>query len=212
MPPDRTSFLIDGFNLYHSIVKAGEALGKPLKWLNVRALCESFLPSLGPDSVAREFHYFSAYAHHKKRWDRDVVVRHKRLVACLRDTGVQVHMARFKQKNQWCAGCQQWYLHHEEKETDVAMAVKLIDVFLADSCDTAVLVTGDTDFAPAVRYVTQHYPTKRVCFLFPYARKNNELGKLGLACKISKEHYEQFQFPDVVTLANGTQQVKPATW
>jgi len=212
MPSNRTSFLIDGFNLYHSVVEAGQALGKPVKWLNIRALCESFLPSLGPDNVSGEFHYFSAYAHHRKRRDPEVVNRHKNLLACLTNTGVETHMARFKEKHQWCDGCQRWHTRHEEKETDVALAVKLVDLFLADSCDTAVLVTGDTDVAPAVRYVQGLRPTKRVCFLFPYARKNRELSRLGLACKISKEHYQQFQFPDTVTLADGTERLKPPTW
>src|SRR4030042_2735689 len=38
MPP-RTRVYIDGFNLYYGAVK-----GTPLKWLNVRRLCELLLP------------------------------------------------------------------------------------------------------------------------------------------------------------------------
>lgn len=212
MPSNRTSFLVDGFNLYHSVVEASSALGMPVKWLNIRTLCESFLPSLGPDNVPKEFHYFSAFAYHKRGNDPTVIARHQALLDCLMDTGVNVQMAKFKKKRLWCYGCKQSYTRHEEKETDVALAVKLIEVFDTDECDTAVLMTGDTDIAPAVRYVKQRYPTRQVCFLFPYNRKNRELAKLGPVCKISKEHYQQYQFPNPVTLKDGSQRAKPPSW
>jgi uncharacterized LabA/DUF88 family protein len=212
MTPNRTSFLVDGFNLYHSVVEADDALGVPVKWLNIRALCESFLSAFGPNNVPGEFYYFSAFAYHKTQRDPMVVARHQAFIDCLRNTGIDVQMARFKRKEIWCNGCQRKYPHHEEKETDVALAVKLIEVFDADRCDTAVLMTGDTDIAPAVRYVKQRYPAKRRCFLFPYKRKNDELARLGFACRISKEHYQRYQFPDSVTLKDGSRRVKPTSW
>jgi uncharacterized LabA/DUF88 family protein len=213
MSSNRTTFLVDGFNLYHSVVEASADLsGASTKWLNIRALCESYLPSFGRGNVPEAFYYFSALARHRLRQDPGVLTRHRALIDCLKSTGVIVELSRFKAKQIWCTGCQTRAVRHEEKETDVALAVKLIDLFLTDSCDTAVLVTGDTDIAPAVRYVIQRHPKKRVCFLFPYRRKNKELAKLGSSCKISKEQYRKHQFPEVVVLADGTQRVRPPTW
>jgi hypothetical protein len=41
---NRTVFIIDGFNLYHSTRDASNDLGgQSTKWLDVRALCESYL-------------------------------------------------------------------------------------------------------------------------------------------------------------------------
>jgi len=54
MSTNRTAFVIDGFNVYHSLVDASKALGLPdesgTKWLNLRALCESYLPVFGSDA------------------------------------------------------------------------------------------------------------------------------------------------------------------
>ncbi len=39
MPSDRTTFLIDGFNLYHSVIEASNDLhAASTRWLNIRAL------------------------------------------------------------------------------------------------------------------------------------------------------------------------------
>lgn len=63
MSGGRTSFVIDGFNVYHSLVDASKALGLPdergTKWLNLRALCESYLPLFGSDATLAGVHYFA---------------------------------------------------------------------------------------------------------------------------------------------------------
>ena len=213
MPADRTTFLIDGFNLYHSVIEASKDLGgASTKWLNIRTLCESYLYLFGKNNTAEEFYYFSALAYHKVPKDPDTVARHLRFVDCLKDTGFKVELARFKEKQVWCAGCKHFQTRHEEKETDVAVAVKLVELFVQDKCDTAILMTGDTDIAPAVRFVRQNYPTKRVGFLFPYKRMNQELKNLGFGYKISKEQYQRHQFPPTVKLIDGSTRTKPATW
>ena len=82
-----------------------------------------------------------------------------------------------------------------------------------DACDTAVLVTGDTDIAPAVRAVKRLYPTKDVCFAFPYKRKNKELAALAdKQFKIRKEKYTAHQFSDPVVLPTGRSIAKPTGW
>ncbi len=126
--------------------------------------------------------------------------------------GFHVELARFKEKWVWCDGCRQTRLRHEEKETDVALAVKLIELFCERKCDSAIIMTGDTDIAPAVRFVQHYYPTKRVAFLFPYGRKNKELAKQALSRKITKEQYLKYQFPSTVTLADGSLRPKPTSW
>lgn len=166
----------------------------------------------GKDKVPEEFYYFSALAYHRVPKDPDVVTRHLTFIDCLKDTGVIVELARFKEKEVWCDNCQKYQIRHEEKETDVALAVKLLELFYQDKCDTAILMTGDTDIAPAVRFVKRYYPKKTVGFLFPYRRKNKELRKLAFGCKISKEQYQKYQFPATLTLADGSVRSKPATW
>lgn len=106
--------------------------------------------------------------------------------------------------------CSQSY---EEKETDVAIAVKLLEIFVKDVCDTAVLVTGDTDLAPAVRTANQLFSGKKIIFAFPYKRKNQELAKLAPdSFEIKKKQYVKHQFDDPFVLSDGTAIHKPAKW
>ncbi len=62
---NRTAFIIDGFNLYHSVIDASKDLGGvSTKWLNIRALCDSYLHLIGGNAQTQGVYYFSAPAHH----------------------------------------------------------------------------------------------------------------------------------------------------
>jgi len=64
---------------------------------------------------------------------------------------VRVELFRFKEKKFWCNHCRNIIIRHEEKETDVAIAVRLFESFYTDESDTVVIMSGDTDIAPAVQ-------------------------------------------------------------
>ncbi len=216
---DRVAFLIDGFNLYHSIKSAERDIRQdgltplPMKWLDIRSLCQSYLHLLGKDASLTAVYYFSALATHLEAVKPDVVLRHQTLLTALESTGVVTQMGRFKEKRIWCPLCDRENVRHEEKETDVAICVKLLELFFKDECDTVVCITGDTDVAPAVRTARHLFPHKQVIFGFPYRRKNNELAKLApRSFSLSKEQYAKHQFPDVLALPEGRTIYKPASW
>lgn len=127
----RASFLVDGFNLYHSVRRASKELGVTTKWLDLKALCESILPSFRPQVGERieleSIYYFTAYAYHLG--DPDIVRRHKKFVRCLQDSGVHVEINRFKYKGIVCPHCKKAIDKYEEKETDVSIALKLQELF-----------------------------------------------------------------------------------
>lgn len=210
----RITFIIDGFNLYHSIRKASEDLsGASTKWLNVKALCSSYVYLFGGTAVLQEIYYFSALAKHLESNDSSITKRHQDFITCIEDTGVVVEVNRFKKKIMKCPCCNQKFKRYEEKETDVALATKLLELFILDSCDRIVLLTGDTDLAPAVRTANKLFPHKAVVFAFPYARKNKELSKIAPnSFEISKEQYSKHQFSDPYTLKNGIDIHKPSKW
>ncbi len=211
---NRTSFLVDGFNVYHSLKRADQEFGRACtRWLDLRALCSSFLHAIGNNAQIEEVYYFSALAKHLEATHPDVTQRHLTYIRCLESSGVTVELGRFKPKDLWCPNCHTASVKHEEKETDVAISIKLLEIFLLDKCDTAVLVTGDTDIAPAVRAAKRLYPSKSIGFLFPYRRKNNELDKLAdSSFHIKKDRYLKYQFPNPFTLPDGRQLLKPAKW
>jgi uncharacterized LabA/DUF88 family protein len=133
-------------------------------------------------------------------------------VKVLEATGVTVELGRFKKKYVKCHYCSKQLTKHEEKETDVAVAVKVLEIFAADAADRVVLVTGDTDVAPAVRAARRMHPTREVCFAFPWNRKRDELAALAGQCiSISREAYRAHQFADTLTI-NGVEYSKPPSW
>ncbi len=215
MPTLKATYLIDGFNLYHSVKNVQKSLKTPVKWLDIKRLFQSRLQivrnNTGVKVDLENIYYFSAYAHHIK--DPGVVDRHKKYVACLEDSGIKVQMSRFKYKEIHCPFCKATIPRYEEKETDVSIALKLVEVFLKDECDIVVVVSGDTDIAPAVRMAKEIYQNKKIFFDFPAYRKNNELGKICPgSTTIKPSQYPKFQFPDPCILQDGTTIAKPSSW
>jgi len=211
---NRVTFLVDGFNLYHSVVDASRDLGgASTKWLDIHSFCKSYLANIGKDAKLERIYYFSAYAKHRQRSDPDVIIRHENYIKCLRATGINDILGRFKQRDLSCPKCGQTIEKHEEKETDVAIATKLLEACFLNECDTAVLVTGDTDILPAIKTALKHFPDKRVMCVFPYRRKNQELAQLVQGCfRVKADKYLNHQLPNPMPLPDGTHISKPTTW
>lgn len=206
---------MDGFNLYHSLVEANRSSGgKTTKWLDLKRLCSSYLPLAG--QVAGEkadlahIYYFSASPVHRSP---DKINRHTMYIRCLRATGVNVELGRFKRKTVYCHNCNKEILTHEEKETDVAIAAKLFEICLLKEADSVILMTGDTDLAPAVRACRRLYPAINIFFAFPYKRHNAELAGIAPeSIKIKLKSCLRNQFPDPLILPDGTRLKKPHSW
>jgi uncharacterized LabA/DUF88 family protein len=223
---NRVTFLVDGFNLYHSIRDLGRFQKLRVKWLNIHSLCSSFLYLIGKDANLAEIYYFSAFAYHLN--DPNVIKRHQDYIECLKSTGIIPEMGRFKPKDVTCPLRSQLvksspkniqcpirgkFTKHEEKETDIAIAAKLFEVIFNNKCDTVVLLTGDTDLTPAVKACKSLFPDKNILFAFPYRRYNQELGLLfPSSFKIHAKTYVRHLFPDPVHLPDGSKIYKPTSW
>lgn len=211
---NRTAFLIDGFNLYHSVREASRALhGASTKWLDIRKLCGSYLHIVGGGASLKGVHYFSALAKHLEAKNPQVTKRHRDLLQCFRDDGIHVELARFKKKTVRCDHCGKATVRREEKETDVAIAATLFELLHRDAVDSVLIMSGDTDLAPATRTVKSLFPDKTVGFVFPYGRKNKELAQIAdLAFQITKEQYARYQLADPYIMKSGRTVAKPAGW
>ena len=209
----RVSFLIDGFNLYHSIKEASYHNNlRHGKWLNISRLCKNYLHLFGKDAVINEVYYFSALAMQDK--DPQAPIRHQTYIAALRSTGVKPILGTFKRKKIKCrALCKQEGWGYEEKETDVNIAIKLIELLMIKSCDIPVIVSGDTDLATAIKLAKRLFPGVKIGVGFPYKRNNAELKQLAdVSFKIGPQHYQEFVFSDLITLPSGKTILKPPAW
>jgi len=200
---NRVIFLIDGFNLYHSIRDIEHDFGVCVKWLNIHSLLSSYLHNIGNHAILQGVFYFSALAKHLK--NPTVIERHNTYLKCLKVSGVIYELATFKAKNIACPHCQRQFTRHEEKETDVALAAKLFEVFKENKCDT--------DLRPAVRTAQRIFPNKKIIFAFPYKRDHFDLSRLAPnSFKIRMNKYITHQFPDPFPLPDGTTISKPSGW
>lgn len=210
---NQTTFLVDGFNLYHSVVSLQNDKSISSKWLDIKRLCQSHLYLIGKDAKLTDIFYFSALAYHLAQNDPDKIQRHRKYIACLEEIGLHIQLAKFKKKFYFCDQCNARNKRHEEKETDVAIASKIFELFYNDDCDTIVLVTGDTDLRPAVITAKQLFPDKAIIFAFPYKRKNNELSQIAPGSfKLSPTSYSHCVLPDPFVLKNGQTIYKPKDW
>jgi uncharacterized LabA/DUF88 family protein len=156
----RVIVYVDGFNLYHAI----DNLRRPwLKWLDLRAVGESLLRA---DETLKSVKYFSAFA----TWMPAQFARHRDYVDALIGRGVIAHMAQFKEKPRKCRSCGARWIGHEEKETDVQIAVHMVADALGGHADRLIVVSADTDLAPAVRMIAAVAPHCEVFIATPPGR------------------------------------------
>ena len=207
----RTVAFIDGFNLYHAI----DDLGQPkYKRLDLWSLCETFAPQGHFD--LQKVYYFSAIA----KWQPPAATRHREYVKALKVRGVRPVLGKFKDKDRECRSCGATWVAHEEKETDVNIALYMLDGAYTNEYDQAILISGDSDLAPPVKMLRQRFPGKKVKVLTPPGRNHSfelrrALESYNHIKKIKPIHLERNLLPEHILSSDGTviatrpQQYKP---
>lgn len=197
MKRDRVIAFIDGFNLYHAIANLNDP---SLKWLDLRKLSCEFIHPIREELV--QVNYFSTVASHR---NQAAQTRQKMYLDALKLRGVKTVLGQFKQKNRDCPNCFSRYTGHEEKETDVNIALALLDLAYQNSYDRAILITNDSDQIPSIRKIRQRFPNKKVMVLIPpHSRQCNELiHSASSKAKITLDHLRKCLLPDIVSDPSG---------
>lgn len=198
----RYSVYIDGLNVYHSL---DNWRFYKYKWLNYRKLAETLLR---PEDSVVDIFYFTTYA----RWKPQSFARHKQYIKVLRSVKITDVQGRFMDKEIQCHLCKKLFWTHEEKQTDVNIALYLLADVMNDVFDRAVIISGDTDLVPVIEMVHKLAPDKEIGVIFPLRRYHNSLRKAADFTITMKESIlESCQFPDEVTV--GTLIIKkPDYW
>lgn len=196
----RTAFLIDGFNFYHSI----KDLSRNFRWFDYAKFCRHFLR--GSDSI-HSITYFTALAH----WRANSEARHKIFIEACKIMGIRVVEGKFKDKHSRCPKCGKPIVRHEEKATDVNIALQAYR--LAKDVDQIFLVSGDTDLIPAIRAIKDDYPQVRVGAIFPFNRSTREFKtEVDVSHKTSQKILGNFLLPPSLTKKDGTVITCPPGW
>lgn len=196
MISERVVCFVDGFNLYHAL----KSLGQPyLQWLDLQLLFIRLKKS--KSQIISQIYYFSAYPN----WKPDSCQRHKIYVKALSSHGIIPIMGKFKKKPKKCLNCKTQWIGHEEKETDVNIALKMFELAHKDTYDRAFLLSRDSDLAPAVIAVKKNFPKKKITVFAPFNyRHSSELVQVSDSHKtIQLEHIQTSLFPEKVYDSQG---------
>lgn len=197
---------IDGFNLYNGI---REKYGKKFLWLDLQSLCRKYLKN---DQSLFRVKYFTARL---TGCSQSKVKRQSKYIDAVNNCEIlSVIEGVFYSKMEKCYECGYQWIGHDEKGTDVNIAVNLIEDAYHDRFQTAFLISGDSDLASAVDFVKRRYAdTKNVVCIFPPNRTSKHLQQITNSnFKIHKRTLERSLQPDPVRLSNGIELTKPSQW
>jgi uncharacterized LabA/DUF88 family protein len=228
----RTAFFVDGYNVFYGLLA-----DTPYKWLNLPQLLVYIARIENPQSSLASIDYFTSSVKPElatlgivSKEAQDTYVR------ALRANNVAVHYGRHQLEparaprfiNKKIGASRQdttaiWKL--EEKETDVHIAISMYrtaarqaKVNDAEGIQQLVLVSGDTDMAPALRAIREDFPQMTVGVVLPYRTgfKRTPPGSLKehshwMRRVISAEELQSHQFPDKVPTRK-TPAIKPDYW
>ena len=203
-PPERLIVYVDGFNLYHGL---HDATGRANLWLDLVALAKSLRPRSNlvgvkyfTAPVLNEPAAVSRQAHHQGA----LLAKYPSLLSIVQ--------GRYQSKQVTCVRCGHSYIKHEEKETDVNIAVQLVADAARHEMDAALVISADSDLAPAVRMAKRIEPRLFVAAAFPPKRFSNELKALmPVSFQIGANRFRKVQLPDTFTIGGVTYN-RPAKW
>lgn len=196
-----TVFLIDGFNFYHSI----KFLAPQFHWVNYALFCKNFLRR---NDVLDRILYFTAIAF----WIKNAEKRHIALIEANKLQKVEVIFGKFKEKHSKCPHCNNKIIRHEEKATDVNIALYAYRI-AQKGIEQIFFVTGDTDMLPSIRLIKEDFPNVKVGVVFPYQRHSKELAnEADLHHKTTIDLLERCILPLEITKPNGKKIFCPAEW
>jgi uncharacterized LabA/DUF88 family protein len=208
---NRTNVYIDGFNLYYGALK-----GSPYKWLDLEALCRHLLPK---DAINR-IRYFTAKVS-ARPGDPQLPIRQQTYLRALATLPtVSVHLGVFYVStvraylaNPPVTGPRTAeIIKTEEKGSDVALATYLMLDACRGDCQTAVLITNDSDLREPLRLVREELDlTTGVINPHPASKRSRAL-QASFFKQLRPNALAASQLPLQVTDVQGRKITKPNNW
>jgi uncharacterized LabA/DUF88 family protein len=215
----RAVALIDGFNFYHPIKNHQKSRKECLQWLDYSSLLRYYSERVRniEKHTLEQIYFFSALAKHRNKKDPHTTGRHLVYINALKHSGVTVLLGEFKRKTKTyfkndCVykpqaekSCTFQLESWEEKETDVRIACKFLELAVNDTFDICYLLSADSDLVPAIETLRILYPSKQVILVTPPSKV--KIDKLKSLCaehiKVGVSDIKTHQFNDEITTLNG---------
>jgi uncharacterized LabA/DUF88 family protein len=232
----RTSIFVDGYNLYY-----GRIRNTPHKWLDIVTWCDQLLEQRSQNEIASRVHLCTAYAsgsfaghgqasvEAQANYLRALQAQHSSRLSILFGSHVWnrqgTPMPVFNPGQAYDRQQRVLVWKIEEKQTDVNMALAMYRDCSKGLCDRIILVSNDSDAAPALQAIKEDFPHIMRGLVLPLPtvlpgssnkprRKSGSLQTLSDWClpAISDAQLEAAQLPPMIPLPNKKPIRKPAHW
>ena len=142
----RVIFYIDGFNFYYGIKNAGSTW-KRFYWIDIVKFCKSFLKE---DEELECVKYFTARPlNFGKRERQNTLMRVNKK---LNGDRFKIYYGKYTRKTITCrASCKENFELLEEKQTDVNIAINIMEDYITGKCAKTILISADSDLLPPLR-------------------------------------------------------------
>jgi len=198
---------IDGFNLYFGLKATGT---RRFYWLDVNQLSQRLLK---PNQTLQAVKYFTSRISASPRDPGKDRRQSAYLEAIATLPLTSCYFGHYLEKDVHCPYCKKNWKRHEEKMTDVNIAVEMLTDAQQDLLDVALLLSADSDLSGPVERIKKLYPAKRVIAIFPPNRTSGRLRSVAHASfQLGETLIRQSQLPNPVVKPDGFAIARPATW
>jgi hypothetical protein len=159
----RAALYVDGFNLYHAIAELDREF---LKWLDLRQLARVIAPR---SEVIRKVVWCTAFRPN----GRGRLARHQAYHQALKARGVTCMVGHFVVYADGCNACGHSWTVATEKQSDVNLALAMLDDAHENRFDVCYLMTTDGDHAATARFLKERFPEKKLVLVAPPGRRQN---------------------------------------
>jgi len=206
---------IDGFNFYYGLKNAGSKW-KKFYWIDITKFCKSFLKE---DEELECVKYFTARPLNNvgKRERQNILMKVNKK---LHGDQFKIYYGKYTQKTITClATCKEEFELFEEKQTDVNIAITIIEDYITNKCDKTIMISTDSDLLPPLRSIKKLEQSlsknHKIEILFPPDRYSSDIMNSGFNVKQLKKYKNRFNWallPFKVKLPDSEEVEIPLRW
>ena len=169
--------------------------------------------------------FFTAPPIHKSKNTQN---RYKKYIQAISHHGVSVIEGQFKKKTIKLKEGNKFYtkITHEEKESDVNIALSILECSYEKLCDKILVITNDSDISPAIRMALKKNSEIKINVITPPLRKDqkpnydlmhasrsinkDKKGQIYFKTRLIKEsHLKNNMMPEIIEKDNGEKILMP---
>lgn len=209
-PIKKVNFYYDGFNFYRGLK---EANWQKFYWLNIVEFSRKLIGKYDGWELNKTNYYTAKpYGKDKALRQQMFIFANQKLTSGIFD----VKWGQYGERNITCLKtCKESFKIPLEKGADVGIAVDIVTDCILGNCDVTVLVSGDNDQIPTLKFIKNHNPNHKVLVFFPPHRNLNSLQPHCYKSShlLTSPHlFETSVMPRKLTLPDGSWTMRPPEW